>query len=89
MASSSSRNCKKMIDIIADIKRLSGLAESEQMNEAAVNSLDDAIAVLSNLRQRAKELETNQMGSTGGLGGMVAEDLYPVILFLDKIKRTA
>jgi hypothetical protein len=77
-----------MIDAIADIKRLSGLVESEQMNEAAVNSFDDAIAVLSNLRQRAKELETNQMGSTGGLGGMVAEDLYPVILFLDKIKRT-
>lgn len=78
-----------MIDAIADIKRLSGLVESEQMNEAVVNSFDDAIAVLSNLRQRAKELETNQMGSTGGLGGMVAEDLYPVILFLDKIKRTA
>ena len=78
-----------MIDAIADIKRLSGLVESEQMNEAAVNSFDDAIAVLSNLRQRAKELETNQMGSIGGLGGMVAEDLYPVILFLDKIKRTA
>ena len=77
-----------MIDAIADIKRLSGLVESEQMNEAVVNSFDDAIAVLSNLRQRAKELETNQMGSTGGLGGMVAEDLYPVILFLDKIKRT-
>ena len=77
-----------MIDAIADIKRLSGLVESEQMNEAAVNSFDDAIAVLSNLRQRAKELETNQMGSTGGLGGMVVEELYNVILFLEKHRDT-
>jgi hypothetical protein len=73
-----------MIDAIADIKRLSGLTESEQMNEATVNSLDNAIAVLGNLRQQAKELETNQMGSTGGLGGMVVEELYSVILFLEK-----
>jgi glycerate kinase len=78
-----------MIDAIADIKRLSGLTESEQMNEATVNSLDNAIAVFGNLRQQAKELETNQMGSTGGLGGMVVEELYSVMLFLDRIKRTA
>ena len=77
-----------MIDAIADIKRLSGLTESEQMNEATVNSLDNAIAVLGNLRQQAKELETNQMGSTGGLGGMVVEELYNVILFLEKHRDT-
>jgi hypothetical protein len=77
-----------MIDAIADIKRLSGLTESEQMNEATVNSLDNAIAVLGNLRQQAKELETNQMGSTGGLGGMVVEELYSVILFLEKHRDT-
>ena len=77
-----------MIDAISDIKRLSGLVESEQVNEAAVNSLDDAINALANLRQRAKEMQINRV-NTGGLSNDVVEELYPVILFLEQHKATA
>jgi len=77
-----------MIDAISDIKRLSGLVESEQVNEAAVRTIDDAINALANLRQRAKEMQINRV-NTGGLSNDVVEELYPVILFLEQHKATA
>jgi len=64
-----------------DIKRLAGLLETEVVSEAAVRTIDDAIAALSSLRQRAKEMQVNHV-NTGGLSNDVVEDLYPVILFL-------
>jgi len=72
-----------MIDAISDIKRLSGLVESEQVNEAAMRTIDDAINALANLRQRAKEMQINHV-NTGGLSNDVVEELYNVILFLEK-----
>jgi len=77
-----------MIDAISDIKRLSGIVESEQVNEAAVRTIDDAINALANLRQRAKEMQINRV-NTGGLSNDVVEELYPVILFLEQHKATA
>jgi len=76
-----------MIDAVSDIKRLSGLVESEQVNEAAVQTIDDAINALANLRQRAKEMQINRV-NTGGLSNDVVEDLYPIILFLEQHKAT-
>jgi len=76
-----------MIDAISDIKRLSGLVESEQINEAAVQTIDDAINALANLRQRAKEMQIARI-PTDGLSNQVVEDLYPIILFLEQHKAT-
>jgi hypothetical protein len=72
---------------LEDIKRLAGLQETEVVSEAAVRTIDDAIAALSNLRQRAKEMQVNHV-NTGGLSNDVVEDLYPIILFLEQYKAT-
>jgi len=77
-----------MNDAIADIKRLSGLVESQTINEANVNSIDDAINTLSSLRQMAKNQQLSRE-YTAELANDVVENLYSVILFLDKIRRTA
>jgi len=76
-----------MIDAISDIKRLSGLVESEQVNEAAVRTIDDAINALANLRQRAKEMQIARI-PTDGLSNQVVEELYNIILFLEHHRAT-
>ena len=73
---------------LEDIKRLAGLQETEVVSEAAVQTIDDAINALANLRQRAKEMQINRV-NTGGLSNDVVEELYPVILFLEQHKATA
>jgi hypothetical protein len=75
------------MDSLTDLKRLSGLNESVTVNEADVSSIDDAISVLSNLRQTAKNQQLTRE-YTAELANSIVEDLYPVILLLDKIKRT-
>ena len=71
-----------------DIKRLAGLQETETVSEAAaVRSLDDAINVCASLRQRAKEIQMQHV-DTKGLSGDVIEELYNVILFLEKHRDT-
>ena len=76
-----------MSEHLADIKRLAGLKEAEVVSEAAVRSIDDAIAALANLRQQAKEMQMNHV-NTGGLANEIVENLYPVILFLEQHKTT-
>jgi hypothetical protein len=73
---------------LEDIKRLAGLQETEVVSEANVSSIDDAINVLSSLRKTAKNQQLTRE-YTAELANSVVEDLYPVILLLDKIKRTA
>jgi hypothetical protein len=76
-----------MIENLADIKRLAGLQEAEVVSEASVKTIDDAINALANLRQRAKEMQINRV-NTGGLANDVVEDLYSIILFLERHKAT-
>jgi 3,4-dihydroxy-2-butanone 4-phosphate synthase len=76
-----------MSEGLADIKRLAGLQETEVVSEAAVRTIDDAIAALANLRQSAKEMQLKHI-NTNGLANDIIEDLYPVILFLEQHKAT-
>jgi len=72
-----------------DIKRLAGLQETEVVSERiAVRTIADAINVCASLRQRAKEIQMQHV-DTKGLSGDVIEELYDVILFLDKLKATS
>ena len=72
-----------------DIKRLAGLQEANTVSEvvAAVRTISDAINVLATLRRQAKEIQLQHV-DTKGLAGDVIEELYSVILFLEKHRDT-
>lgn len=60
-----------------------GMEESSEINEAYINSADDAIKLLGNLRAIGKKIELGQAAHEGNLAGEYANDVWDVYSWLE------